>query len=155
LAFPRVPESRNESDDATVDWWGGLLVTLGLAALAYGLTRASDLSWTDPAVSGPLVVGMLVLVAFIWFEARLASPMMPPGLFRSRTFSGANGMTRLAAKRRHRLSASCAMGALDRSHEPQRTREALTIASRFRSVSAGTGDAADRLVGDWITGFSL
>src|SRR6185312_6924389 len=39
LAMSHVPESRDESE-ASVDWRGGLLVTIGLVAIAYGLTTA-------------------------------------------------------------------------------------------------------------------
>jgi EmrB/QacA subfamily drug resistance transporter len=92
IAVWRVPESRNGSA-TSVDWRGGLLVTLALAGLAYGLTAASGLEWTHPAVLGSLLAGALFMAAFIWFEARTASPMLPLGLFRSSTFSGVNGMT--------------------------------------------------------------
>ncbi|WP_201274264.1 MFS transporter [Microvirga brassicacearum] len=95
LAFWRVPESRDESNQAAVDWRGGLLATLGLAGLAYGLTAASDRGWSDPAVLSALVAGALVLAVFIRSEAHAPSPLVPLRLFRSRTFSGANGMTLL------------------------------------------------------------
>lgn len=95
IAFRRVPESRDEQDPAAVDWRGGLLAALGLAALVYGLTAASRLGWSHPVVVGALVGGVLVLGGFLRFEARTTSPMLPLGLFRSATFSGANGMTLL------------------------------------------------------------
>jgi EmrB/QacA subfamily drug resistance transporter len=92
LTYWRLPESRGASD-GSVDWRGGFLATLGLAAMAYGLTAASDLGWTHPAVLGALLAGVLILGLFIWSEARTPSPMMPLGLFRSASFSGANAMT--------------------------------------------------------------
>lgn len=95
LVFWRVPESRDVSDNAAVDWRGGLLATLGLGAMAYGLTSAADLAWTHPAVLGPLLAGVVLLAAFLWVEHRVASPMLPLELFRSRTFTGANGITLL------------------------------------------------------------
>jgi hypothetical protein len=42
-----------------------------------------------------LVVGVAGLATFVAVERRVASPMMPPGLFRSSTFSGANLLTLL------------------------------------------------------------
>ncbi|HET8701795.1 MAG TPA: MFS transporter [Nitrococcus sp.] len=95
LVLWRVPESRNTSGSAAVDWRGGFLATLGLGAIAYGLTGAADSAWIQPAVLGPLVGGVFLLVVFLWVESRATSPMMPLGLFRSRAFSGANGMTLL------------------------------------------------------------
>jgi MFS family permease len=55
LAFWHVPESRDASDDGTVDWRGTLLAVLGLAGLAYGLTAASDFGWMYPVVPGVLL----------------------------------------------------------------------------------------------------
>ncbi|MGH8495857.1 MAG: MFS transporter [Gammaproteobacteria bacterium] len=95
LVLWRVPESRNDDDSSGVDWRGALLATIGLGAIAYGLTAASDQNWTHPTVLGSMLAGTLVLVAFVWSEERAASPMMPLGLFRSPTFSGANVITLL------------------------------------------------------------
>jgi EmrB/QacA subfamily drug resistance transporter len=95
LAFRHVPESRNEVSDGGIDWQGGLLAALGLAGVAYGLTVASELGWTDPAAAGALLAGALILALFVRREARVASPMLPLGLFRSPAFSAANAMTLL------------------------------------------------------------
>src|SRR2546430_147087 len=95
IALEHVPESRNPSEDSTVDWRGGFLVTVGLAALAYGLTATSERGWTRPSVFGSLLVSAVIMIAFIWSEARAPSPMLPLNLFRSSTFSGANVMTLL------------------------------------------------------------
>jgi Major Facilitator Superfamily len=70
-------------------------VTVGLLALAYGLTATSERGWTHPSVSGSLLVSAVSMIAFIWSEARGPSPMLPLGLFRSSTFGGANLMTLL------------------------------------------------------------
>lgn len=95
IVVRRVPESRGTTDGGGVDWLGGVLATAGLGAIAYGLTGAAEYAWTDPAVLGPLIGGVLLLAVFLMVEARAAAPMMPLGLFRSRIFSGANGMTLL------------------------------------------------------------
>jgi EmrB/QacA subfamily drug resistance transporter len=95
IVFRHVPESRSSGAGASVDWLGGILATTGLAALAYGLTAASELGWSDARVVAALVAGVLVLAGFVAAEARAGAPMMPPALFRSRTFSGANLLTLL------------------------------------------------------------
>jgi EmrB/QacA subfamily drug resistance transporter len=95
ITFGHVPESRDRSEDSVVDWRGGFLVTVGLLALAYGLTATSERDWADPLVSGSLLVSAIFMAAFIWSEARGPSPMLPLGLFRSTAFSGANVMTLL------------------------------------------------------------
>jgi EmrB/QacA subfamily drug resistance transporter len=95
IAFRHVPESRKPPEDSPLDWPGGFLAALGLGALAYGLTAASHRDWTHPSVSGALIASAIFLIAFIRREARAASPMLPFGLFRSVTFSGANIVTLL------------------------------------------------------------
>ncbi len=95
IAFRHVPESRNPSEHSPLDWPGGFLAALGLGALAYGLTAASERDWTHPSVSGALIASAILMIAFVRREARAASPMLPFGLFRSVTFSGANIVTLL------------------------------------------------------------
>ena len=93
LALRHVPESRDETNNAAVDWRGALLATAGLGALTYGLTTASELGWSAPLVAGSMIAGALLLAAFLFSEAHAAAPMMPLALFKSRSFSGANTMT--------------------------------------------------------------
>lgn len=91
LLLRRVPESAGGGE--RVDWVGGGLATLGLGAVAWGLTGASDLGWTDGLVIGALAAGLLVVAVFVWWESRAPAPMMPLVMFRSPAFSGANLMT--------------------------------------------------------------
>src|SRR5256712_889838 len=90
VLFWRVPESRDEDATGGLDWWGTLLVTIGLGAIVYGLIEAGNLGLGSPVVLSTVAVGIAALVAFILVEARIQAPMVPLGLFRSRTFSGAN-----------------------------------------------------------------
>ncbi|TME00809.1 MAG: MFS transporter [Chloroflexi bacterium] len=93
VLFWRVPESRDEDATGGLDWWGTLLVTIGLGAIVYGLIEAGNLGLGSPVVLGTVAAGIAALVAFILVEARIQAPMVPLGLFRSRTFSGANLLT--------------------------------------------------------------
>ena len=80
LAFRHVPESRNASDVGPIDWLGGILAVLGLAALAYGLTAAPSSGWAALPLVACLFSAALVLAVFLWHEARASSPMMPLGI---------------------------------------------------------------------------
>jgi EmrB/QacA subfamily drug resistance transporter len=95
IAFAHLPESRDDDAEAGLDWRGGLLATVGLAALAYGLTAASQRGWSDVAVIVSLLGGVVALAAFVWWEARARAPMLPLGLFHSPLFTGANLLTLL------------------------------------------------------------
>lgn len=90
----RVPESRDEFA-TKLDWWGAVLVTVGLGTLVYGLIESSHLGWSHPWVSSSLVLSVITLLAFVFVEANSQAPMMPLSLFRARTFSGANLLTLL------------------------------------------------------------
>ena len=95
VLFWRVPESRDTDASGGLDWWGTLLVTLGLGALVYGLIEAGSLGFGTPLVLGALVIGVVALLFFLLVEARRSAPMVPLTLFRSHTFSGANLLTLL------------------------------------------------------------
>ncbi|WP_009632946.1 MFS transporter [Synechocystis sp. PCC 7509] len=95
ILFWRVPESRDDEGARSLDWWGAILVTLGLGVIVFGLIEASTLGLTAPLVLGCFVVGLLILAAFIFVERNSRTPMMPLSLFKSRTFSGANLLTLL------------------------------------------------------------
>jgi EmrB/QacA subfamily drug resistance transporter len=67
-----------------LDWPGATLTALGLGGLVYGCLERS---------AAAAAIGGALLVAFVVVEARVAAPMMPLALFRSRTFTGANLLT--------------------------------------------------------------
>jgi len=88
-----VPESRDPTTSGGVDMVGASLGVVFLAGLTYGLIEAPTLGWSNPAVVACLVVAVLAAPAFLIVEHRRAHPMLPLNLFRSRQFSGANGVT--------------------------------------------------------------
>lgn len=94
VAWRGVPESR-DPEAGRLDFAGAALATFGLGALVFGLIEAPARGWEDPLVLTSIGGGVVALVAFVIAEARIASPMLPLGLFRSSTFSGANLLTLL------------------------------------------------------------
>lgn len=93
LSLRYVSESRDRAAPARLDWVGAALASLALGALVYGLIESSSLGWADPRVLAALGLAVALGVAFVIVERRLAAPMLPLGLFRSRDFSGANLLT--------------------------------------------------------------
>jgi EmrB/QacA subfamily drug resistance transporter len=93
ILHSKVPESRDEQGPAKVDFAGAGLVTVGLAGLTYSFISAPDLGFRDLQVIVSFVIGLASLIVFIFHEQREKNPMMPLGLFHSRTFSGANLLT--------------------------------------------------------------
>jgi len=90
-----MDESRDDSRTSVIDWAGAFLGVLGLGAIVFAL-----LEWPRPdanrsLVSATLAAGVVALIAFVAVESRAAAPMLPIGLFRSRTFTLANLLTLL------------------------------------------------------------
>ena len=95
ISFWRVPESRDEEATPHLDWLGALLAVVGLGGVVYGLIESATLGFSHPVVLIAIALGSVSLGAFIFTEFHVAAPMMPPKLFRSRTFSGTNLLTLL------------------------------------------------------------
>ena len=95
ITLRHVPESRDPQASTALDWRGALLAIAGLGSLVYGLIAASDRGWGYPRVIAPLVAGAALLGSFVLAERHNRAAMMPPELFRSRTFSGVNLLTLL------------------------------------------------------------
>jgi len=73
-----VPESRGEDVPHVLDVPGAATVTLGLAALIYAVSEASEGVRASIFVFG--VAGALLLVCFVGAERRSASPPVPLGV---------------------------------------------------------------------------
>jgi EmrB/QacA subfamily drug resistance transporter len=81
------------SDEGThrhIDFVGALLAALGLGGPVFALIEQPRYGWSDGRVAVPLVLGVLLLVAFVAWERRSPDPMMPLHLFRSRNFAVGN-----------------------------------------------------------------
>jgi EmrB/QacA subfamily drug resistance transporter len=88
LGLRLLPESYGAP--ARLDLIGVSLVTAGVVALVWALTRANDVGWASAEIVGGLAAGCVLLAAFLWWERRVAEPMVPPRLFASREFAIGN-----------------------------------------------------------------
>lgn len=94
IALRYVPESR-DPEVRRLDLIGAFLATTGLAGLVYALIESSASGFGDPAVLAALILGSVALSGFVFVERHGKDPMVPPSLFRSRKFAGANLVTLL------------------------------------------------------------
>jgi EmrB/QacA subfamily drug resistance transporter len=83
-----LPESRGAPE--RLDLTGVSLVTTGVVAFVWALTRANTVGWTSAETLGTLTVGCLLVAAFMGWERRVAEPMVPLRLFASREFAIGN-----------------------------------------------------------------
>src|SRR5690625_590621 len=76
---------------AQLDIPGAVLVTSGLASFVFGVSQAEAQGFTTPTAWAPIAAGLVLVVLFVLFEARVASaPLVPLGVFRNRAVTGAN-----------------------------------------------------------------
>jgi Major Facilitator Superfamily len=95
ISFWHVPESRALDQKSELDWQGAGLVAAGLGGIIYGLIESSRLGFTHWAILSTLIGGCALFLAFLIVEARRRNAMLPLGLFRSASFSGAILLTLL------------------------------------------------------------
>ncbi len=93
IAGRHVPESRNPAATGRLDVPGAAAFTAGLVAVTFGLIEGPVEGWASVATLGTLGAGVVLLAAFVVVERRSPDPMLPLGVFRSRQFSAANGVT--------------------------------------------------------------
>src|SRR5690348_960157 len=72
---------------------GLLIAGTGFLGATWGLVRANAVGWTSFEVVATIVAGVALIAAFVGWEKRAASPMVPLRLFRSRGFSAANAVS--------------------------------------------------------------
>jgi EmrB/QacA subfamily drug resistance transporter len=95
LSFRFMEESRDPSRTARIDWIGAGLAVLGLGGVVFGLLEWPPLGAGHPLVVSALAIGTASLVLFVVVERRMPAPMLPLGLFLSRTFALTNVLTLL------------------------------------------------------------
>lgn len=87
-AIAVVPESRAHGN-TTFDVPGAIVVTLGLAAVVYGFTKAATDGWDAPVTLGFLIGGLVLLVIFVFLQMRVRNPLLPLRIVLDRNRGGA------------------------------------------------------------------
>jgi EmrB/QacA subfamily drug resistance transporter len=90
LTWPIVPESHADLGHRRFDVAGAASVTGGLALLVYAISKAPDVGWGTGRTIGVLVASIVILASFVIWELRTPAPLVPFGIFRIRTLTGAN-----------------------------------------------------------------
>jgi EmrB/QacA subfamily drug resistance transporter len=88
LALRNLEESHGA--DAALDLPGVALASSGLLGVVWGLVRGNAHGWTSVGVVVPIVAGALLVAAFVAWELRAPSPMLPMHFFRDRVFALTN-----------------------------------------------------------------
>jgi EmrB/QacA subfamily drug resistance transporter len=89
--IPRfIDESHAESATRNFDIAGAASVTAGLALLVYALVNTDSAGWTSGETIGLFAISAALIAAFVVIELRAKAPLMPLGIFRLRSLTGAN-----------------------------------------------------------------
>ena len=73
-----------------LDLVGVGLVTAGVVALVWALSRANEVGWSSAEVVGPLIAAAVLLVVFLRWENSVREPLVPLRLFAVRDFAVGN-----------------------------------------------------------------
>jgi EmrB/QacA subfamily drug resistance transporter len=91
LGVRLLPESYGAPE--RLDLVGVGLVTAGVVALVWALSRANQVGWSSAEVVSTLVAGTVLLAAFVVWESSVSEPMVPLRLFAVRDFAIGNVTT--------------------------------------------------------------
>ena len=95
-AYWMLRETSQSNGKQKIDWFGNIAFFLGLTIALIGLTYglepygASAMGWGNPFVIGCLVVGVLLMLVFVWIEMHVNDPMFHLDLFKIRSFAAGN-----------------------------------------------------------------
>src|SRR5712691_6153665 len=88
LAWRRLDETHGPSNRLDLPGLG--LASAGLFGIVWGVIRGNGQGWTSPEIVLTLAVGAALVVAFVLWELRTDTPMLPMRFFRNRTFAMTN-----------------------------------------------------------------
>ena len=72
-----------------IDVFGATLAMLSFASITYGLIEGPVQNWASATIA-PIIIGLLLLGLFGYYESKAKDPMLKLDLFRSHNFTGAN-----------------------------------------------------------------
>ena len=102
-AYTMLREVATIRQHQTIDWAGNATFAIGATVLLLGVTYGiepyggSPTGWGNPLVIGAIIIGVILLIAFVWIELHVADPMFQLKLLRNRMFAAGNISSFLAS----------------------------------------------------------
>ncbi len=78
------------------DWQGAVLLGAATLCVLMGANRGAEWGWSHPIVLGAFVAAPCLIAAFVWWQQRAASPLLPMRLLKLRNVSAGIGAQMLA-----------------------------------------------------------
>ncbi|MEZ4507709.1 MAG: DHA2 family efflux MFS transporter permease subunit [Thermomicrobiales bacterium] len=85
-----VPESTDPLASRKIDWTGVVISGVGIFCLVFACIEGNRLGWTNPKIIGLFIASAALLGFFVWWERRVADPIVKIELFQHRNFTVAN-----------------------------------------------------------------
>ncbi|MEV6007487.1 MFS transporter [Streptomyces sp. NPDC051976] len=73
----RLLKAGAPADRPDLDVPGTVIVSAGLFCIVYGFANAQQHPWSAPGTWGFLLVGVILLVTFVWWQQRAKHPLLP------------------------------------------------------------------------------
>src|SRR5256712_577637 len=95
-AYTMLRETATIREHQKIDWLGNVTFALGLTVFLLGITYGiepyggSPMGWSNPLVIGAILLGIVLLAAFVWIELHVDDPMFRLDLFKIRMFAAGN-----------------------------------------------------------------
>jgi MFS family permease len=90
LCLKLIPTVRAPAQGHTLDISGAITVTASLMLAVYAIVNGNEAGWRSVQTLGMLGSAAVLLGVFLVVESRVASPLMPLGMFRLRNVATAN-----------------------------------------------------------------
>ncbi|MFT9266729.1 MDR family MFS transporter [Oenococcus sp.] len=82
-----------ETSRPKLDWLSLALSTAGFGALLYGFSSVGDDGWGSKTVLSCLIVGLILIILFVWRQLAMKTPFLQLRVFSSSTFTIATALS--------------------------------------------------------------
>ncbi|KAG0006377.1 hypothetical protein BGZ80_009367 [Entomortierella chlamydospora] len=87
LGFLTIPIIPAKNEAVKIDYVGAITATLGVTGVVYYISIGVDYGWADSKTLPILIIGLVLIAAFIYTESKVQSALMPLRVWRNRAFS--------------------------------------------------------------------
>src|ERR1700722_3130567 len=90
LVLIAISKPQTEYKRVPIDYWGALLIGLGIGLSVFGFQQSVLWGWSNPGTWACIFGGLVVIAVFVLVERRTAIPLVQVRIFRIRAFSSEN-----------------------------------------------------------------
>jgi EmrB/QacA subfamily drug resistance transporter len=84
ICWRLLPKIKNPEGGRNIDYVGAGLFAAAIGPILVGLSNKTGKDWAGPWVGGAIILGIVILAVFLWWETRAPDPIIRLELFRIR-----------------------------------------------------------------------